>query len=1311
MNNLQDSQINNPTGKVKITFSATESYSISQREPWELPSGEIEIPLPDAVPQKPNASNILVLLIPPLILIISASLIYFLGKQSNLLLVLPMMLMGLVYPTVNLISAGAQTKKYKKALSLRTEKYRALLEEVSQNLNSHSEEQRKILTSEYPDVNDLMLIAEQRQKRLWWRRTFDEDFLSFRVGTGSQPTSLKIQMPTRNISDEPLVKESVNLFTSLQEVQGLPILIPLQESGSISICSSNLEQLTNCTRRIILDIIVHHSPQDLEMVLISDTTHAVKNWGWMKWVPHTRALNPDYPTRNLCFERIQSERFVKWLDDEYKERLRSKRTLNAISEIKRRALVIFVEGTDDTRKSQLFSQMAESGREVGIFLIFVGGTCVPRECRSKLEIDNEGNFVYLPTFTINSREQVKKGHCDDVSLAICEKISRSLAKIEVTSGKNSKILPNSIRLSEVLGKTRLQVEDIKQRWSQGYNPHDQLSFPIGVRVTHNEIETALLDLKPEWLGGHHAFHTVLIGTTGSGKSVFLQSLILAAAYYYPPTLLNFMIMDFKAGASELSKLSFLPHVVGLVTDLSPDIAQRALIALASEIQRRKAIFQKAGGISDIWAYNERYKEDPIPQLMLVLDEFAKGIELLPDLLNTLESLATQGRALGIYLLLANQKVTSSVERLLANIGWKILLRVADKDEMRLIDVNLPRVDRPGRGYFQVKEEIVEFQGARSDQKTLSGIKHKSEKLEIYESLQDGQKHLVYSEDVTDPKENSLEELEDSELQYLLRLFQQTQGELGLASARRIYLDPLPEIIQLQHVLNDSTVMKAFLNGVWVESKSRDSSIIAPVGYFDMPGECRQELLEIDFSQKDGNVWIVGSTGSGKNQTLTSLLLSLCTVYSPDEINIYCLDFGADTLDAIQDLPHIGSIIHDGENEKVRRLLSFVDNEFERRVRSGHEKDKESYPDLFLVINNFAEFKDEHANEAEQVVHFLQGKHVGIHLIISTNRGVDLPRSISQNIARRIVLPLASIDEYSDLLKAKLPCRPSSASGRGFWVDKEPLECLIAQVVEPAELSSTVSEMQAKWLGRKPFDIQVIPQQIKFTEMLHNFRDQNENADSSIPLGIEYETLQILPVSLEGDPINMLLLGRVGSGKSNLLSCMVDHLRTFPDKWKLHVIAPRKSTLDKLKGDSAVTLAKTQEEISILVSNIIETGENISRTPKVFLAIDDLEILFEPGYEKAISSLNELSKRLGDNVSLNIVCAGTLDGLRSQQAAPIVKFIRQNKTGCLFSKDPIEWDFMGCDQSVEIRKSELVKGRGFFINNGKPYLLQFPVNNG
>jgi S-DNA-T family DNA segregation ATPase FtsK/SpoIIIE len=1311
MSDSQVHHINNPTGKVKITFSATESFNISQREPWELPSGEIEIPLPDAVPQKPNASNIMVLLIPPLILIISASLIYFLGKQSNLLLVLPMMLMGLVYPMVNLITAGVQKNKYKRALSLRTDNYRALLEEVTQSLNGLSEDQKKILSSEYPDTNDLVLIAERRHKRLWWRRTSDEDFLSFRVGMGSQPTSFNIKLPTKSISEDPLIKECVKVITPLQAVQGIPVLISLLESGSLSICSSNPHQLDNCARRIIFDIIVHHSPQDVEVALISDISRAVDKWGWMKWTPHTRALNPDYPTRNLCFERIQSEKFVKWLEDEYKERLRSKKTPIVISELKRRALIIFVEGSDETRKSQLFSQMAESGREVGIFLIFVGGTCIPRECRSKLEIDDEGNFVYLPTFTINSLELVKKGFCDDASLALCDKVSRSLAKIEVTSGKNTKVLPSSIRLSEVLGKTRIQVEDIKQRWLQVYNTHDQLSFPIGVRVTHNEIETALLDLKPEWLGGHHAFHTVLIGTTGSGKSVFLQSLILAAAYYYSPSLLNFMIMDFKGGASELSKLSDLPHVVGLVTDLSPDIAQRALIALASEIQRRKAIFQKAGGISDIWAYNERYKEDPIPQLVLVLDEFAKGVELLPDLLNTLESLATQGRALGIYLLLANQKVTSSVERLLANIGWKILLRVADKDEMRLIDVNLPRVDRPGRGYFQVKEEIVEFQGARSDQKALSGINHKVEKLEIFESLQDGQKHLVYSEDGTDPKENRLEELEDSELQYLLKLFQKTKKELGLTSARKIYLDPLPEIIHLQHVLNDSTVKKAFINGVWIESKSRDSSIIAPIGYMDMPGECRQELLEIDFSQKDGNVWIVGSTGSGKNQTLTSLLLSLCTVYSPDEVNIYCLDFGADTLDAIKDLPHIGSIIHDGENEKVRRLLSFIDNEFERRVRSGHGKDNGSYPHLFLVINNFGEFKDEHANEAEQVAHFLQGKHVGIHLIISTNRGVDLPRSISQNIARRIVLPLASIDEYSDLLKTKLPCRPQSASGRGFWVDKEPLECQIAQVVEPAELSRLVSDMQTKWLGRKPFDIQVIPQQISFTEMLHNFCDNNVNVDSSIPLGIEYETLQIFPVSLEGDSINVLLLGRVGSGKSNLLSCMVDHLRAFPDKWKLLVIAPRKSTLDKLKGNDTITIAKTQEEISILVSNIIETEVNLSRTKKIFLAIDDLEILFEPGYEKAISSLNELSKRLGDNVSLNIACAGTLDGLRSQQTAPFVKFIRQNKTGCIFSKDPIELDFMGCDQSAEIRKSELVKGRGFFINNGKPYLLQFPVNNG
>jgi len=171
-------------------------------------------------------------------------------------------------------------------------------------------------------------------------------------------------------------------------------------------------------------------------------------------------------------------------------------------------------------------------------------------------------------------------------------------------------------------------------------------------------------------------HALVAGTTGSGKSELLRAIITSLALRYPPTALAFALVDFKGGAG-FGALAGLPHVVGTVTDLDAHEAARALGGLAAELRRRKALLAHEG-VADLrdWPAGS-----PVPhpgRLVVVIDEFRALAESLPDLMGALERIATQGRSLGVHLVLATQRPSGVVSaELRANVALRFALRVTD----------------------------------------------------------------------------------------------------------------------------------------------------------------------------------------------------------------------------------------------------------------------------------------------------------------------------------------------------------------------------------------------------------------------------------------------------------------------------------------------------------------------------------------------------------------------------------------------------------------------------------------------------------
>ncbi len=178
-------------------------------------------------------------------------------------------------------------------------------------------------------------------------------------------------------------------------------------------------------------------------------------------------------------------------------------------------------------------------------------------------------------------------------------------------------------------------------------------------------------------------HALVAGTTGAGKSEFLQTLICSLALTYSPADLVFALIDYKGGTS-FGVCADLPHVVGLVTDLEPGLAQRALTGLQSELHRRERLMATAG-VANLDAYRATAgsNSQSLPRLMIVVDEFRALADDLPDFLPGLLRIAAQGRSLGIHLVLATQRPGGAVNAdMRANIGLRVCLRVTDATDSR-----------------------------------------------------------------------------------------------------------------------------------------------------------------------------------------------------------------------------------------------------------------------------------------------------------------------------------------------------------------------------------------------------------------------------------------------------------------------------------------------------------------------------------------------------------------------------------------------------------------------------------------------------
>jgi DNA segregation ATPase FtsK/SpoIIIE-like protein len=260
---------------------------------------------------------------------------------------------------------------------------------------------------------------------------------------------------------------------------------------------------------------------------------------------------------------------------------------------------------------------------------------------------------------------------DDISLALAAERIRILAPIP---GKNAVGIevPNKERrtvyLREVL--TSQPFRDVKS----------PLGFALGTTIT-GEPYSADLRTMP---------HILIAGTTGSGKSVCINSLMASIIYRSGPDYVRFLTIDPKQ--LELPVYNPIPHLLGTTT-IDPDKAVRELGRIVEIMEARYGEFANLG-VRDIVGYNERAEQEGFerkPYIVVIIDELADLMLRAPNEIEMrITRLAQMSRAVGIHLVLATQRPSVDVITGLikANFPCRTAFQVASKTDSRtILDMN------------------------------------------------------------------------------------------------------------------------------------------------------------------------------------------------------------------------------------------------------------------------------------------------------------------------------------------------------------------------------------------------------------------------------------------------------------------------------------------------------------------------------------------------------------------------------------------------------------------------------------------------
>lgn len=203
-------------------------------------------------------------------------------------------------------------------------------------------------------------------------------------------------------------------------------------------------------------------------------------------------------------------------------------------------------------------------------------------------------------------------------------------------------------------------------------------------------------------------HLAVYGAPGTGKTTFLQTLIMSLALQYSPDEVSIYGMDF--GGWSLMMFRDLPHVGGIVLNDDADSIEKLTEMIQQELAERKHLFAEKG-VGSVVSYREA--EGRLPYIVLVVDNFAPVLGLYPDLDTFFITLTREGGSYGIYLAATANAANAIPYRMAQNIRNSVALQMSDRSDYSQIVGRTEGMEpekNVGRGLVRT-EQVLEFQTA------------------------------------------------------------------------------------------------------------------------------------------------------------------------------------------------------------------------------------------------------------------------------------------------------------------------------------------------------------------------------------------------------------------------------------------------------------------------------------------------------------------------------------------------------------------------------------------------------------------------
>ncbi|MCG7592735.1 FtsK/SpoIIIE domain-containing protein [Mycobacterium sp. PSTR-4-N] len=1161
---------------------------------------------------------------------------------------------------------------------------------LAAELTSSQQVERAVRIGETPALEEVVDSIHRLGPLLWTHRPDSPEFLTLRVGLGDAPSRCRVEMPSDNEADPKYLAQLSELRDEFAVVRDVPLVADLRECGALGVCGPRAVA-DGVARGLVLQLIGLHSPSEVVITAFA-SQHSRVSWEWLEWLPHTSSAHSPLSGNHLTDSENGGVALLSRLEDLVKQR-DGRQSLDTEQEPIVPAVVALVDDTAPIDRSRL-TRLAERGPRVGVYIMWVAAqvSSLPAACRTFVLVENESTGSTIGE--VRHGRHIFPVACDSIEVADAKQIALLLAPVVDVGAAtdDASDLPRSVSYLSLSGDAlatdpgavgRLWLSNNSVIVRDGRRP-SPTGKPSGLPalVGSTGAQPFSLDLR------EHGPHALVGGTTGAGKSEFLQSWILGMATAHSPDRVNFLLVDYKGGTA-FADCAELPHTVGLVTDLSPHLVRRALTSLGAEIKTREELLNSKRA-KDLISLEQTGDPDTPPSLVIIVDEFAALATEIPEFVDGVIDVAQRGRSLGLHLILATQRPAGVIkDNLRANTNLRIALRLNDVDDsLDVIDDPLaahfpPEI--PGRAVAKTGPgRLTTFQsgyvGGRSDNQSDSAT------IDVWEFVF-GRRRPWSTLSATVAHRST----GPTDIARMVGTVRAASTQLGLRAPRRPWLEPLNAVYALENLSDHMQTAQLV------------------IGRGDIPEH--QVQPTVTYSPDEGNMAIIGTSGSGKSTALCTIAAA-AALAEDGPTHVYVLDFASGSMQILEPLPQVAAVVGGDDDERVgrvlRRLSAILDQRAQRFARVNastlaeyRQSTHRNEPRILLMVDGIAAFRDtyEHVGYSTNYAMFAQlaadGRRLGVHVVVTGDRPGALSTSLNAMMQQRLTLRLASDDDYmlsavpNDVLSVNSPPGRGIMVGRG---SKKGHEVQVAVLGGDDTMSAQAAAIRR--LAEKisaagfpaPDPVERLADRIPLAEL-----PVTGGAGETV-IGVADESLRPLGI----DPRGVLMVtGPPGSGRTTALLTLVQAVRrTAPDTMIVN-LAP---------ASSSVTGLDVWSETAVGTSDVLALAGRLASSvqfgsAKVMVVIESLA---DFGNGEAESELVRLVKTVSEGSGFVV---GESEVSTWGQAWLLAQPFKSARRGLLLAPSGVEADSLLGTPLGTIRRHDFPPGRGVLIEKGKGVWLQ------